>query len=909
MAGESPDGKPANGRKRPRPTGRVEEPARRRVQSTDLQPSPHNSSRGQPGQRLLAFCLCLWLARGGALAADNPSAWPFTKPAPVSPPSVKNKSWPRTPVDAFILAKLEAAKLAPAPPAEPRVLIRRITFDLTGLPPTPEEVASFERACSSGNRQSAIANLVDRLLASPRYGERWGRHWLDVVRYADSLDSRGSGKEGDILDAWRYRDWVVDAFNRDLPYDQFILHQVAGDILANAPAPRRQTPDPSLIIPTALYAIGHWGNGDSDKMKVHTDIVDDQVDVTSRAFLGLTLSCARCHDHKFDPLTQRDYYAMAGFFFSSRILAKFASPTAGESIMRVSVAAPAEQAARDELLKRIAAIEAKLAGGLTPLSVVKRDIAGKPGLLAWNPKGADNPSLVINTTDAEVKFITITLPARAICLHPGPKQPVTAAWRSPLAGRVKVSAKLRDVDPNCGDGITWAVKRGSEVLAKGEMNNGGAAEFPEREITVAVGDLVQVTIGPRKEYTCDSTQLDFTVRADDGRAWSLADALVKGATQGQDNLWWVCAGEGDRLGSDQADFAALEDERKRLTAELKPLPMTHGLQEGGIPQTAYAGFRDAPLHQRGDYHRLGDAVPRGVPAVIAGTQPVRVTDGSGRLELAKWIASPANPLTARVMVNRIWQHHFGEGLVRTANNFGKLGTPPTHPELLDWLAAEFIKSGWSVKAMHRLMLNSAAYQQAASVQSSVISNQSKRIPPGTASKSAAPLNTVSLNTDYCSPFPRRRLSAEEFRDALLFTAGTLDLQAGGPPVRELAAPRRTLYVSTVRSDRTTFQMLFDGADPTSIVERRNESTVAPQALWVMNHPFPQAQAQALARRARATAPDLTGRVRWLHAALYAREPHARELDLARRILAADDDAAWHGYAQVLLSANEFLYLD
>jgi hypothetical protein len=823
--------------------------------------------------------------------------WAFHRPEPPSIPAVRNAGWTRNPIDHFILAKLEAAGLEPAPTADPRTLLRRIYLDLTGLPPTPAEVDAFCQAAepaepgTSGardtgepirNSQSAIESVIDRLLASPQYGEQWGRHWLDVARYADSLDARSLGKEGDILDAWRYRDWVVAAFNRDLPYDQFVAQQVAGDILA------AREPDPGKIVATGLYAIGNWGNGDADKEKLYTDIVDDQIDVTGRAFLGLTLACARCHDHKFDPITTADYYSLSGIFFSSHILEKFASKAQGESLMRIPLLSAAEQEARGVATARLAAIEAQLAGGLRPLTEVKRDVSGKPGLIGWHPKGADNPSLVINTADAEVAFSTIKLAAHAIAVHPGPKMAVTAAWRSPAAGTIRVSARLRDADPNCGDGITWAVRKGAQVLGSGAMDNGGSAEFPEIEAVVQAGDLVQLVISPRKEYTCDSTQIDFIVQGEDGHVWDLREALVGGAAQGAEGIWWICAGEGERLGQDTADVTALEAEKKELTGQIAATPRCQGLQEGGIPGSPYAGFHDARVHIRGRYDRLRELRPRGFPVLLAGA-PEPITEGSGRLELARWLTSPANPLTARVMVNRIWQHHFGEGIVRTPNNYGKLGAPPTHPELLDWLALEFVKSGWSVKAMHRLIMQSATYQQAAS-----------------GSAKADPENKLFGRQN------RRRLSAEELRDSLLVAAGILDQAVGGPSVRDLATPRRTLYVTTVRSDRTTYQMLFDGADPTSIVEKRTDSVVAPQALWLLNSPFALAQTKALAARMESQAPrETAGRIGWLYERLFARPPRAEELQIAAAALAqfGGSAAAWEQFCQVLLCSNEFTYLD
>ncbi|MDB6169842.1 MAG: Protein of unknown function (DUF1553)/Protein of unknown function (DUF1549)/Planctomycete, partial [Verrucomicrobia bacterium] len=512
---------------------------------------------------------------GGMNAAEAKAWWAFQ---PLPPPGAAPGSSAQ--IDTFVDARLAAANLLPSPPADKRTLLRRASYDLTGLPPTPEEVAAFV----ADPAPDAFARAVDRLLASPHYGEQWGRHWLDVVRYADSLDSRSYGKPGDILDAWRYRDWVVDAFNRDLPYDQFITDQLAGDILA------ARAWDPQKVIATGLYAIGNWGNGDADKEKLHTDIVDDQIDVTGRAFLGLTLACARCHDHKFDPITTRDYYGMAGIFFSSRILEKFASKGAGESLMRIPLLSPEQTATRNRTRQRLAEIDAQLSGGLEPFTEVKKNAAGKPGLISWKGRAADNPSLVINTADAPVAFSTIKLPARAIAMHPGPKVPATAVWRSPIAGTVKVSAQLEDADPNCGDGIVWLLRHGNTTLQTGVMNNAASAEVPETAVTVQPGDLLKLVITPRADYTCDTTRLEFVVHAEDGTKWDLREALVGGATQGQDNVWWLCAGDGPSLNAENPDAKALAEQRKQVAAELELADFAEGLQEGGIAKTPYEGY-------------------------------------------------------------------------------------------------------------------------------------------------------------------------------------------------------------------------------------------------------------------------------------------------------------------------------
>ncbi len=810
---------------------------------------------------------------GGMSAAEAKAWWAFQ---PLSVSGAAPLTAER--IDAMIHARLAQAKLPAAPLADKRTLLRRAAFDLTGLPPTAEETEAF----LADESPDAFARQTERLLASPHYGEKWGRHWLDTVRYADSLDSRIYDKDGDILDAWRYRDWVVSSFNRDLPYDQFIMQQVAGDILA------AQAWDEQKVVATGLYAIGSWGNGDADKEKVHTDIVDDQIDVTGRAFLGLTLACARCHDHKFDPITARDYYSMAGIFFSSRILERFAVKTAGEKLMRIPLTAPDQLAAREAMWQRIAAIDAQLAGKLEPFTEVKRDVAGKPGLVSWTGRGASNPSLVINTADSPVAFSTIKLPARSIALHPGPKVSASGVWRSPISGKVKVSARLEDADPNCGDGITWLLRHGEETLLSGEINNATSAEV-EAFVKVQKGDLLQLSIRPRTEYTCDTTQLEFTIEDEQGHRWDLREALTTGREPGQDNLWYVCAGEGPFLDQDTPQTRRLAAERKQLEKKLADTRHAQGLQEGGIPQTRYEGIHDVEIHMRGRYDMLGEVAPRGWPAVLT-REPAKIREGSGRLELARWIASPDNPLTARVMVNRIWQHHFGEGLVRTANNFGKLGTPPSHPELLDALALEFMRSGWSVKHLHRLIMSTTAYQRSSA-----------------ASESARQLDPDNLLLSHQS---RRRLTAEELRDAMLQAAGRLDGSLGGKSDPDMLKSRRTLYLTTIRSDRTSYQMLFDGADPTAIVERRNEATVAPQSLFLMNHPFVLTQAEALANAVFEAGVMREKRVRWLWQRLLQRAPSPEEKVLTDRVLGNESDKAqWAAFCQMMLCSNEFAYVD
>ena len=955
--------------------------------------------------------------------------WAFHLADRVAVPPVKDKSWVKNPIDSFILAKLEEKNLKPASPAEKRTLIRRATFDLIGLPPTEQEIEAF----FADKSPTAFAKVVDRLLASPHYGERWARHWLDVVRYTDSLDSRGVGGDQDVAEAWRYRDWVVNAFNNDLPYDQFIKEQVAGDLL---PIPAGLEIDTNAIIATGMYAIGNWGNGDADKEKILTDIADDAVDVTGRAFLGLTLACARCHDHKFDPISTADYYGLAGIFFSSHIIPKLAPKGSGESLLRIPLVSNAELERRKERETHLAKLEqeiekiqgeqililasnttakaaeylraaavsrtnASLDGpvvanqNLSPL-VLRRwidffesatqgllttpvtNLLGMAGLHALrNSDNADTPSVVANSCDLEASFLTIKLPAHRLAVHPSPKNGVTAAWKSPITGSVQVRGRVVDVDPNCGDGIDWQLVKLSggvtAAITNGSIPSGGEQPFTvTNSISITRGEYIELVVLPKGGYECDTTMVEFEVKEVGGknRVWDIdrdvaGDLIASNPhsdSLGNTDVWYfrdlaktnLTAPEGSAFSdwsklwtrnelngtnvAETADRVANElklragepfykntfGERGTFWAPLRnelgiysperadrlkharaglaelrnrvppPISMAHGLQEGGVPESPHAGTHDVKIHVRGRYDRLGEIVPRRFPQLLAGEQQPAITNGSGRLQLAEWLASPTNPLTARVMVNRIWQHHLGEGIVRTPNNFGKLGTPPTHPELLDYLALEFVKSGWSIKSMHRAIMLSATYQQ-----SSV---------PRAETLQSDPENKLFGRMN------RRRLDAEALRDSLLSVTRGLDESFGGPAIRDLNNSRRTIYLMTIRSDRSNYRALFDAADPNSIVEQRVVSTVAPQALFLLNHPFALEQTKQIAALAENASSDDRKRIQWLYQTLYGRPPTSAETKLGVAALDAargrgDEAVAWEQYCQALLCANEFVYVD
>ncbi len=618
------------------------------------------------------------------------------------------------PIDNFLEPEIRAQGLIKAAPSDRAGWLRRVTFDLTGLPPTPAEVQAFldDRSTEAAER------VVDRLLASPAYGERWARHWLDVVRYADyhDADEKARTASCEPLEAWRYRDWVRDSFNRDLPFDQFVIHQIAGDLLPNPNGPEAGGIYPAGLIATGFLVNGAWDRGDADKEKMVSDMVDDQIDAVGKAFLGLTLGCARCHDHKFDPISTQDYYGLAGIFYSTHIMENLGTKGGEITLKRVPLVSRSEAAMRDGLVLQLEAIKGKLAA-LDKLS-----------------------------------------------------PPV-------------------------------------------------APDHPERR--------------------------------------------------------------------------ALERERDALQAGLPPpYPAALAAQEGGMPGGLFPNIQDVPLHIRGSYTRLGAPVPRHLPAFFAGGEQPSIARGSGRRELAEWIASLKNPLTARVIVNRVWQWHFGEGLVRTPNNFGLLAEPPTHPALLDWLATQFIEDGWSLKKLHRRILLSAAYQRG-----------------GFASEEQVARDPENR---WLARFSARRLEAEAIRDAMLEASGKVDRKLGGPAGADLAAPRRSLYVQTARWDRSNFATLFDAANPDACVEKRIVSTVAPQALFLLNHDFVRRCAAEVAQRLlRENGPDELAGIQSAYRLLFSRPARPEEVQIAQRILRGESDraAGWRDLAHVLLCSNEFAYVD
>ena len=661
----------------------------------------------EPAPILLPIIIGSLLLKPAPLPAEDKDAklgesgrlWALEKLEKPAKPEVRETNWPRLPIDHFVLEKIEQSGLTPTRQADKRTLVRRAYLDLHGLPPTTAQLKSF----LEDRRPDAWKRLIDEILASPRYGERWGRHWLDVARYADS-----NGMDEDIVHpvAFRYRDYVIACFNDDKPFDRFIIEQLAGDLMpaGNFTQKRAQT------LGVGFLSVGPKMLACDDPDKMRRDIVDEQIDTTGRAFMGMTFGCARCHDHKFDPVSIEDYYGLAGIFMSTRTLTKY--------------------------------------------SVVAR--------------------------------------------------------------------------------------------------------FHQHDLS-------------REEHTKSRSEI---------------------------------AG----LEKRKANKATPEEEKKQISRKLedlrKDLPPIFEVM--GV--TEYP-TKDTKVHLRGDYQTLGELIPRRMPVTIAGKrQPDIPADQSGRLQLAKWIASPGNPLTARVIANRIWHWHFGRGIVTTPDNFGHLGQQPSHPALLDHLASTLIDSGWSIKGLHRIIMNSATYRQASLADTRL--------------KETDPENRLFAR------WKPRRIESEVLRDSILYKSNRLDLTMGGSMLTEqshkyvdrnkqkeyIKSMRRTIYLPVLRSSGYDGQKAFDFPDPAVITGKRNVSSVTPQALYLMNSDLIHKSSAALAKimLEDTRAMGSKARVSWLIMHLMGREATAAEKERGEMFAGTygkdEKNTAWAAFSRALFATNEFLYI-
>ncbi len=991
-------------------------------------PDPRGDDGAAPATREDAFDLEEWR-----------EFWAFRPIADVDPPAVPDDAWSRNEIDRFIRAALEEQRLEPAPEADKPAWIRRATFDLIGLPPEQHEVDAF----LADDSAEAYATVIDRLLDSPHYGERWGRGWLDVARYADS---NGVDENLALANAWRYRDYVVRAFNEDKRFDRFLTEQLAGDLLSLEEGEPRNDGDFDRLIATGFLQLGPKMLAEQDKQKLVMDVVDEQIDVTSRAFLGLTVACARCHDHKFDPIATRDYYALAGIFKSTSTM---------ETLDHVSrwreheLATPDAVDRRDrfhaEVKKREEAIAKLLRDGNESLQSARRyrlseyllagDRAARSAVfveaeefsrsnLAVDDNQWGSPAVtVVHTATDGTQFVEFDVTVAA----PGPRRldvryasgeprpmrlivndapvdalaleattgsffPDTQTWTTigevfllpgrnvlrleregPVPHIDKILLASPDdgdlawpVRPDTRDGLEPAVIRAWADFLVTTRRNGD----PDLAVWHAFADV------PAEEFDDGAIGATITLvgRIRDGslRASRFAAALVEGMPPSSlaelASRYQTMFGVLDGLGPPaEEDVDAVASERRRLLAILHgpagpfalpraaeesrfPVATRHALAEHRArieelrkspppPIATALGVRDGeagdvPVHVRGSHLSLGDEpVPRGFLSIfdhVVPRPPIGAAE-SGRLQLARWLTDPRHPLTARVIVNRVWQGHFGRGLVATPSNFGRRGDAPTHPELLDWLARRFVADGWSLKALHRLIMASSTYRLS--------------------SRPVATNLALDPENRFLWRMNRRRLDAEAVRDGLLFAGGSLDRTVGGSLLQtknrdyvtndqstnqaRYGSTRRALYLPIIRNAMYSMFASFDYNDPSVPVARRPETTVAHQSLFLMNGPLTVEQSRLFAERVLHDPGasdderiDHAWRIAFGRAASDAERDVARSWIDARREPEPDpahpttsaakepvavrdrpDFDAWAGLCHALLSSNEFLYVD
>jgi mono/diheme cytochrome c family protein len=801
---------------------------------------------------------------GRSFTEDEKKYWAFQPMARTGPPSVTNTGWVRNPIDQFILAGMETKGLAPSRPADRLTLLRRATYDLIGLPPTEAEIRDF----MTDQSPNAFAKVVDRLLASPRYGEKWGRHWLDVARYADST---GNDEDHRYPHAWRYRDYVIESFNSDLPYDQFVREQLAGDLL---PDGNGREVNRRGIVATGFLALGPKAIAQQDKERMLYDVYDEQVEVTGKAFLGLTISCARCHNHKFDPVLTRDYYGMVGIFASTR---SFRDPKAFVSqALTKPLVTGAEYISYQKSLESWKAEDKRLKLALetivdrqkeTRIATLKERLADY--LLA--ARQVYHSGAKIEDIATSRKLDLPVLRKWVEYLKPGedPRQHLLA-WHQAedsaaeaRAYQTAFSKRLGEWQPRLAE---WRLKYQQALAAN--------TALPDRPTFIDGEDrfFAETYLGKKGPFSVNDAEESLFTTSE----WVEVSRLRKG----------------------------IDEHKSRMPAE---------------PEMACAVEDGTPVRQhvfiRGDINNPGEDAPRTVPTILLpATSPVNFGEGSGRRELATWLTNPEHPLTARVMANRIWLGHFGEGLVRTPDNFGKMGERPTHPELLDWLARRFVSSGWSIKAMHRLIMLSNTYQMATTITESAWN--------------ADPENRLF------SRFPRRRLTVEEMRDGLLAIDGTIDLTMGGTlqsgtgtdgendnkrlSLNPEKINRRSIYVPLRRANLPTLLNLFDFGDATAMSGKRQLTNIATQALFWMNSEFVTSRSNNLALELVKTK-SLTNeaRIKSAYLRILNRPPKPEEIALSLRYLAdfnarqpkSEATAPWQSLIRVLMSSNEFIYVD
>jgi mono/diheme cytochrome c family protein len=787
------------------------------------------------------------------------------------------KSWPKTDIDRFVLAKLEEKGLKPAAMADKRTLIRRATLDLTGLPPTPEEIEAFEKDSSP----DAYVKVIDRLLASPAYGERWGRHWLDVARYGDDdirgLDPRGRGYMP-FDGAWVYRDWVIKQFNDDLPYDQFVKRQLAGDLMS-------KNPTPDDLKGTGFLGGAPWIWDQAEPLQGRADERNERIDAVTRGFLGLTVACARCHDHKYDPILAKDYYALGGIFASSTYKEYNFVPEPEVDLWRekLAVANDKDKAAQEYVKQAGLQLAVAYAAQTSNYMVAAWRVAGKPKMKV--AEAADQDHLDPELLDRWVAFL-----AKKPLFYPYLKD-----WQAMIA-QGGTEDQARFLGESFQQRILDLELEEKKIEDENDKIKARAGVPTEREKDVKPSDF------DTYDQFCPGCTLELKVM-DPEKANLYVDLFVRNIStdagpgtgeRGQPGLFlfrgWDLV---RRLGApEQAYLSELQNQGSNFKKIGKQYPFVHGAADK--PQAV-----NIALDLRGNPHAHGEIVPRAFPAVLGPADKKPYTQGSGRLQLADDIV--ASPIASRVIVNRIWKWHFGTGIVNTADNFGAVGDPPSDPPLLDYLAIQFRSHGMSIKKLQRMIMLSAVYQQT-----------TKETPEAHLKD---PLNR------YYSHFSMQRLDAEQLRDSMLFVAGDLDTKDPGGPSTPLGLDndKRTVYAKVSRFHIDSYLQAFDFPNPTFTAEQRFSTNVPVQRLYFMNDPFVYKQAEVLSKRVYPQ-PDDAARITEAYRLTYGRVPTAAELQAGLEFLKTTPEkpgymvnqepiSAWKEYCRVLFSSNEFEFLN
>ncbi|MCG6156386.1 PSD1 and planctomycete cytochrome C domain-containing protein [Rubinisphaera margarita] len=782
----------------------------------------------------------------GMSIEDGRAFWSFQPVANPSLPAVEHSDWVATPIDHFVLRSLERNDLTPAPKADRETLLRRVTYDLTGLPPTIEELDAFLADTSD----DAFDKVVERLLSSPQYGVHWGRHWLDVARYADS---NGLDENLAYGHAWRYRDYVINSFNNDKPYDRFVIEQLAGDLLPDATVETRTA--------TGFLSLGAKVLAEPDRNKLDMDIIDEQIDTTGKAFWGLTLGCVRCHDHKFDPVKQSDYYALAAIFKSTQTLAESKTGAIHHWYEHSFATEEDEKKAQEisaEIKKLTSAANAYKNGLVTELRNRTREQAVE--YLAAAVLVSPQMSLVDMAKVAEPRG-----------LHPR------------ILHHCRLHLEYHQDDPFfrpwhdlASKGDSSAVRQHYESLFAEMRQATEAAEDKKAPLTEEHLEQARVAVNDNSGFLALPAKPEYVLTEDQ-----------------------------------IAEYHRLLAVAREFESQAFDEPAAMGVADGEVVPTI-------PIHIRGSYKNLGQPVAREVPEVmrLSDSRPIFPETGSGRLELAMWATSTEHPLTARVIVNRIWGWHFGQPLVKSTENFGVLGDQPSHPELLDWLAWNFMDRGWSIKELHRMIVHSSAYQMSyhhPEFEKCAAVDQENRL-----------LWRAHL----------RRLPAESLRDAILSISDRLDPTLGGKtvPLRnrqfvfnhtsedhtKYDSLRRAVYLPVIRNNLYSLFEQFDFPDPTMPTGHRNVTTIAPQALLLMNSALVLDSAEAFAQRVIESATDPEDRIEFAYRVAYGREPSPEESRYVAAFLndqstgaetsPAAELKAWSVVCHGLIAANEFIYL-